>query len=76
MACFFLNLKMEWVWQRDYASFNEAKRDVTDYIRGLPQLLRLHSRLGYPSPALSNRKGQKNNLSLRLKILDHYPLTA
>ena len=32
---FFLNLKMERVWQRQYANHAEAKADVTDYIVGL-----------------------------------------
>ncbi len=34
MERFFLNLKMERVWQRDYANHPEAIRDVTDYIVG------------------------------------------
>lgn len=31
---FFLNLKMERVWQRQYANHAEAKADITDYIVG------------------------------------------
>ena len=30
MERFFLNLKMERVWQRDYANHDEARRDITD----------------------------------------------
>jgi transposase InsO family protein len=37
MERFFLNLKMERVWQRDYANHQEAIRDVTDYIVKNPQ---------------------------------------
>ena len=31
---FFLNLKMERVWQRQYANHAEAKADINDYIVG------------------------------------------
>jgi putative transposase len=31
---FFLNLKMERVWQRNYANYTEAKFDVANYIAG------------------------------------------
>jgi hypothetical protein len=31
---FFLNLKMERVWQRQYANHDEAKADIIDYILG------------------------------------------
>ncbi len=47
---FFLNLKMERVWQRDYANYLEAQRDVTDYIVGFYNSMRLHSTLGYLPP--------------------------
>ena len=50
MERFFLNLKMERVWQRDYANHAEATRDVTDYIVGFYNSERLHSKLGYLSP--------------------------
>jgi putative transposase len=30
MERFFLNLKMERVWQRDYTNLGEARRDITD----------------------------------------------
>ncbi len=50
MERFFLNLKMERVWQRDYANHTEAQRDVTDYIVGFYNKVRLHSKLGYLPP--------------------------
>ena len=34
MERFFLNLKMERVWQRDYANHAEAMVDIADYIVG------------------------------------------
>ena len=53
---FFLNLKMERVWQRDYANHGEARRDITDYIVSFYNGIRLHSKLGYLSPAVFERK--------------------
>ena len=50
MERFFLNLKMERVWQRDYANHSEAVSDITDYIVGFYNSLRLHSTLGYLPP--------------------------
>lgn len=50
MERFFLNLKMERVWQRDYANHAEAIRDVVDYIVGFYNSTRLHSTLGYLPP--------------------------
>jgi transposase InsO family protein len=50
MERFFLNLKMERVWQRDYANHLEAIRDVTEYIVGFYNCVRLHSTLGNLPP--------------------------
>ncbi|GHU25919.1 transposase [Betaproteobacteria bacterium] len=50
MERFFLNLKRERVWQRDYANPAEASRDITDYIVGFYNSSRLHSTLGYLPP--------------------------
>ena len=50
MERFFLNLKTERVWQRDYANPQEARRDITDYIVGFDNRARLHSTLGYLPP--------------------------
>lgn len=50
MERFFLNLKMERVWQRSYANPGEAICDITQYIVGFYNTHRLHSSLGYRSP--------------------------
>lgn len=50
MERFFLNLKMERVWRRQYANPTEAIRDVTDYIVNFYNSRRLHSSLGYLPP--------------------------
>jgi putative transposase len=50
MERFFLNLKMERVWHRDYANHPEAVHDITDYIVNFYNATRLHSTLGYLSP--------------------------
>ena len=54
MERFFLNLKMERVWQRDYANHAEAQTDIVDYIVGFYNSVRLHSTLGYWPHELSN----------------------
>ena len=46
MERFFLNLKMERVWRRDYANPEEARADIADYIVGFYNCERLHS-IGY-----------------------------
>lgn len=51
MERFFLNLKMERVWQRDYANHAQAHADVADYIVRFYNSTRLHSTLDYLSPA-------------------------
>jgi transposase InsO family protein len=51
MERFFLNLKMERVWQRDYANHAEAQTDIADYITNFYNPVRLHSTLGYRSPS-------------------------
>ena len=50
MDRFFLNLKMERVWQKDYAKHPEAINAVADYIVGFYNSIRLHSKLGNLSP--------------------------
>ena len=47
---FFLSLKMERVWQRDYANQGEAECDIADYIVRFYNDRRLNSTLGYKSP--------------------------
>lgn len=56
MERFFLNLKMERVWQKDYANYPEASRDVADYIVGFYNNFRLHSTLGYLPPSVYERE--------------------
>jgi putative transposase len=51
MERFFLNLKMERVWQGDYANHAEAQADIADYITNFYNPVRLHSTLGYRSPS-------------------------
>ena len=50
MARIFLNLKMERVWQRDYANHSEAIHELADYIVNFHNSVRLHSKLAYLSP--------------------------
>lgn len=50
MERFFLNLKMERVWQREYANQMEANKDVTEYIVGFYNCQRRHSALGNLAP--------------------------
>lgn len=50
MERFFLNLKMERVWRKDYANHDEAIKDVTDYIVRFYNERRMHSSLGYLPP--------------------------
>lgn len=52
MERFFLNLKMERVWRRDYANHWEAEKDVTEYIVGFYNCVRLHSTLGNLPPII------------------------
>jgi putative transposase len=52
---FFLNLKTERVWQRDYANHGEAIRDIADYIVGFYNTVRIHSTLGYLPPTAYER---------------------
>ena len=52
MERFFLNLKMERVWQRDYANQLEAIKDITEYIVGFYNCVRLHSTLGNLPPMI------------------------
>lgn len=53
---FFLNLKMERVWQRDYANPAEARRDIIDYIVGFYNCQRLNSVLGNLPPSVYERQ--------------------
>ena len=46
MERFFLSLKTQRVWQRDYANHADAMTDIADYIVGFYNSVRLHSKLG------------------------------
>jgi transposase InsO family protein len=59
---FLLNLKVERVWQRDYANYAEDKAHIADYILGFYNPVRLHSTLGYQSPS---------NYELRMALAAH-----
>ena len=50
MERFFLSLKTQRVWQRDYANHAEAMTDIADYIVGFYNSVRLHSTLGNLPP--------------------------
>ena len=62
MERFFLNLKMERVWQKDYANHAEAVTDIADYIVGFYNSVRLHSTLGYLPPSAYGRKQAEKQL--------------
>lgn len=50
MERFFLSLKTERVWQRDYANHADTITDIVDYIVGFYKSVRLHSKLGNLPP--------------------------
>ena len=56
MERFFLNLKMERVWQKDYANYIEAMTDVADYLAGFYNSTRLDSKRGNLSLNAPERK--------------------
>ncbi len=56
MERFFLNLKVERIWQRDYANHEQAKADIADYIVNFYNPVRPHSTLGYRSPVENERR--------------------
>jgi transposase InsO family protein len=64
MERFFLNLKMERVWQRDYANHAEAINDITEYIVGFYNCLRLHSALGNLPPMIYEKDSATKNLAM------------
>lgn len=55
MERFFHVLKTERVHHRVYATRADARRDLFQYIEGFYNSRRLHSALGYFSPALAER---------------------
>ena len=69
MERFFLNLKMERVWQRDYANHAEATSDIADYIVSFYNSVRLHSTLGNLPPNAFEKKSASN------QPIDMYEIT-
>ena len=65
MGRFFLSLKTERVWQRDYANHAEAMTDIADYIVGFYNSVRLHSKLGNLPP---NAFEQKSAIKLPIAV--------
>ena len=57
---FFLNLKMERVWQRNYANHAEARCDIAAYIVEFYNSQRLHSVLGNLPPTVYERNMAAN----------------
>lgn len=49
---FFATLKVERVYDRQYATLEEAQADLTEYIEGFYNRVRRHSTLGYVSPVV------------------------
>jgi len=58
MERFFLSLKLERVWSAHYDNHLEAKRDIAEYIINFYNSRRLHSALGYQSPAAFKQASQ------------------
>lgn len=51
MESFFGSLKMEWIRDKKYSSFDDAKKDVFKYVEMFYNRRRRHASLGYLSPA-------------------------
>jgi len=63
MERFFLNLKMERVWQKNYANHREAIDDIANYIVGFCNSIRLHLKLGNLSPNAFERESTLKKLN-------------
>ena len=59
MESFFHTLKTELVHHRAYATHDEARRDLFAYVEGFYNRERLHSGLGYRTPAEVERRAQR-----------------
>ncbi len=64
--------EMERVWQRSYVNPEEADDDITQYTVGFYNTHRLHSVLGYQSPAEYEQAAAWKALSWRRRKLDHH----
>jgi len=60
MESFFSTLKNEWVSHQRYLSHSQARTDIFNYIEGFYNTVRLHSTLGYLSPAEFEGQYQKS----------------
>ena len=68
MERFFLSLKTQRVWQRDYANHAEAMTDIADYIVGFYNSVRLHSKLGnLPPTAFEQQSAIKEPIAVSEK---------
>lgn len=63
MESFFHTLKTELVHHRAYATHDEARRDLFAYIEGWYNRQRLHSALGYQTPAEAERRGRAQSIA-------------
>ena len=68
MEHFFFNLKMERVWQKDYANQVEATNDIADHIIGFYNSIRRHSKVGNLSPKAFERESTSKKLISLSKI--------
>ena len=68
MERFFLNLKMERVWQTRYANHQEAVKDISHYIVAFYNSTRLHSSLGYLSPNQFEAKLTENQQTMPIEV--------
>ena len=59
MESFFHTLKTELVHHRAYATHDEARRDLFAYVKGFYNQERLHSGLGFRTPAEVKRRAQR-----------------
>ena len=59
MESFFASLKKELVHQRDYQTRSEARQSIFEYIEVFYNQVRLHSSLGYVSPAAYERNSEQ-----------------
>ena len=56
MESFFSSLKMEWLWDRRFATRAQARRSLFEYLELFYNRTRRHSSLGYRSPAEFERE--------------------
>ncbi|MNT92742.1 hypothetical protein D3C72_2340750 [compost metagenome] len=66
MERFFLSLKVERLWKTHYATRAEAHRDIQDYIENFYNTRRLHSTLGYLTPAAYEASQRPKNTYRRV----------